>query len=148
MSGASRAPLIFLTASSILVAGVIAAGLWITPSPSRQRAIDLDRQEISDLTALAQAVLASQRASGKWPASLRTLPEAASLRLADAATGAEYEYILNDSKRFQLCAVFTTVSDRAVSSSPPEASGWKHQRGRQCFAFSTSPGATPRETQD
>jgi hypothetical protein len=148
MSGASRASLIFLTACSFLVAGAIAVGLWVTPSPSRQRAIELDRQAISDLAAIAKAVLAYQRVNGKLPTSLRIVPEAASLRLADAATGAEYEFILNDARGFQLCAIFTTVSDRAVSSSPPQASGWRHQSGRQCFAFSAPPGAGPREAQD
>jgi hypothetical protein len=71
------------------------------------------------------------------------LSEAASLRLSDRATGTAYGYILNENRRFQLCADFATVSTEAKAWFPPEASGWKHQAGHVCFAFS-APSSAPK----
>jgi hypothetical protein len=144
----SRASLLFLTVSGVLVAAAVALGLWVTPSPSTQRMINLDSQRVDDLIALADAVLAYRRTNGRLPASLRGPPEAASLRLADRVTNAAYGYIVNDPRTFQLCAEFAAISDKAVKSSPPEASGWKHQAGRHCFTFPAPAGVTTGQGQD
>ncbi len=144
MSGGrtSRASVIFLTASSIVAAGAVLLGLWMTPPPWRQRVADQDRRRVSDLIHLSQAIFAYRRANGTLPASLQKLPDAPSLRRADPITGADYEYILNDTRAFQLCAAFNAASDEPVTSFPPEASAWKHQAGRQCFSVSLPQGPT------
>jgi hypothetical protein len=145
MSGGamSRTSLVFLAASSVLVAAAVTLGLLVTPSPSIQRVINHDEQRVKDLAAIARAILDYQRVNGRFPASMRDLPEAASLRLSDRATGTAYDYILNENRRFQLCADFATVSDEAKAWFPPEASGWKHQSGHICFAFS-APSSAPK----
>jgi hypothetical protein len=126
----NRGSLLFLITSGVFVSVAVAFGLWITPSPSAQREIELDKQRVDDLIAIADAVLSYQRAKGKFPIALSAVPESATLHLADRQTSAAYGYSLNGSREFKVCADFTTVSDKAVKSSPPEASGWKHQTGR------------------
>jgi hypothetical protein len=138
-AGTSRAALIFLTASFVLAVGAILLGLSMTPSPWRQRAIDQDKRKISELIALANAILAYERANGNLPASLQKLPEAAALRRADPTTGTEYEYVLSNAQAFQLCAAFAAISEEAMPS-PPEASAWRHQAGRHCFSVSAPQG--------
>jgi hypothetical protein len=138
----SRGSLLFLLTSGVFVGVAVAFGLWITPSPSAQREIELDKQRVDDLVAIADAVLSYQRTKGKFPIALSALPDSATLHLADRQTSAAYGYSLNGPREFQICADFATVSDKAVKSSPPETSGWKHQTGRQCFAFSAPVGTT------
>jgi len=138
----ARNSLLFLLASIVLVSAAVAFGLWITPSPSTQLEIELDKQRVNDLIALADAVLSYRRTNGRFPVALNSLPESASLRLADRQTGAAYGYNLDSLHEFRLCADFAMVSDIAVKSSPPEISGWKHQAGHQCFAFSVGLSAT------
>jgi len=139
----SRGSLLFLLTSGVFVSTAVAFGLWITPSPSAQREIELDKQRVEDLIAIADAVLSYQRAKGKFPSALSALPDSATLHLADRQTNTAYGYSLNGPREFKVCADFTSVSDKAVKSSPPETSGWKHQAGRRCFAFSTPVSATP-----
>jgi len=138
----NRGSSLFLITSGVCVSAAVVFGLWIIPSPSAQREIELDKQRVEDLIAIADAVLSYQRAKGKFPTALSALPESATLHLADRQTNTAYGYSLNGPREFKVCADFTTVSDKAVKSSPPETSGWKHQTGRQCFAFSAPASTT------
>ena len=71
----NRGSSLFLITSGVCVGAAVAFGLWIMPSPLAQREIELDKQRVEDLIAIADAVLSYQRAKGKFPTALSALPE-------------------------------------------------------------------------
>jgi hypothetical protein len=131
-----RSSWLFLGCASTLVGGAIILGLSIIPGPREQRKLSLDEMRLRDLIAMYNAITAYYRANGHLPASPDALPRSPTLRLTDPITDRSYEYIVNDLRNYQVCAVFDTNSTGTMISYPPEAANWKHETGHNCFTLS------------
>lgn len=119
-------------ASAVVVAGSIAAGLFVIGSPGGQRQERFDARRVQDLRMLSYQVTAHWMQTQRLPEGTAELVDGRSMtRLAvDPVSKASYEYRITAPRRFELCATF----DRA---SPPADLGdfWAHEPGRKCFAF-------------
>ncbi len=120
-----------------VVALVIVAGLVASGSPRRERLRQLDAQRIEDLQRISRKVTAWSFDHQRLPQSLEELradPEAVGMRFHDPVTRSLYEYRVQDSLSYELCATFVTADSLAPSGDPAEASHfWKHAPERTCF---------------
>ena len=113
-----------------VAAVAIVFGLLQAGSPGAARDRRLDERRIDDLRALARAVDLHWTRTGQLPPSVSGLPTATdeALDTTDPVSGREYDYLVLDDRRFELCAEFatfqTTSGDRAF---------WSHPVGRHCF---------------
>ncbi len=106
-------------------------------SPSQRRLYSFDDRRSEDLERVA-AVL-----HGRWmanrgqgtpslPSSLQELPESATLRLTDPASGAPYRYETLGGARYRVCATFQTDTTRLPL--PARRSVFRvHPAGAHCF---------------
>ncbi len=139
-----------------LVALVVAGGFFIMGSPTTQRNIRLDLQQIQDLTMIQQQLVNYWQQNGHLPGTLTELESPLmGFSVPPAPAGrTEYEYRLDDPRSFLLCATFAVSSEEynATNGSPvsgvfgrnisvPELpmsgllgnSTWDHDIGRTCF---------------
>ncbi len=125
------------------VAAAIAAGLYLSGSPTEQRLLRLDERRVSDLRTLANALSRHVTETGRLPDTLDALVDGRRLtRLpSDPASEEPYAYVVTGSHAFELCADF----DR---ESAPRMQGdfWSHSAGRACFSFDYSGLRRPNPT--
>ena len=139
MTGMSRAQFTG-TVVTVAVTAAVVAGIYVLGSPLDERARRLDERRVEDLSGISQAIDVYWTRQSSLPASLdRLRPETgANVTVADPVTGAPYEYMVLDARRYRLCAKFDT--DSATTDGEPgryEFAGvspeWQHPAGRYCF---------------
>ena len=119
-------------ASAVVVAGAIAAGLFVIGSPVGQRQERFDARRVQDLRTLSYQVTAHWTQTQRLPEGTPELVDGRTLsRLpVDPVSKAPYEYQITGPRKFELCATF----DRP--SLPADLGDfWAHEPGRKCFAF-------------
>jgi hypothetical protein len=121
-------------AVSVFVAAVV-AGLVISGSPGRQRALRLDEQRVADLRSLSNALSRYYRETRKLPGQLEALVDGRALAYMprDPLADVLYEYEVLEPYAFDLCAAFELESVNAQAGD-----FWDHGQGRQCFRFDYS----------
>jgi len=119
-------------ASIAIVGAAIAAGLFVTGSPSEQRLLRLDEQRVTDLRQLSYAANNRWDRQQQLPSSAADLVDGQYLsRLpVDPVSGQPYEYRATGSQEFEVCATFDRPSRPALAGD-----FWFHESGRRCFAF-------------
>ncbi len=123
------------------VAIIIVGGFFIMGSPLVQRGIRLDRQAIQDLTGIQQEVVSYWQRNGTLPESLSVLEsDITGFHIPPAPEGrSAYEYRLDGTTGFLLCATFAAPSDEYTYTNELPMYGllgdgtWDHDVGRACF---------------
>ncbi|MCY4156798.1 MAG: hypothetical protein OXF66_05105 [Gammaproteobacteria bacterium] len=120
-------------AAAFVVAGAVAAGLYLSGSPDEQRLLRLDERRLRDLWDISREIEQLWDATGELPATLehvvvggRPLSETP----LDPVTSQPYEYKRMDGagSGYMLCAVFARPSPATV-----RPYFWRHEAGRGCF---------------
>lgn len=118
--------------SAVVVVAAVVAGLVVSGSPGEQRLRRFDDQRVSDLMELSRALDSYWDTEAALPASLDLLVDGRRLTRVpvDPATDAAYEYLVDASEAYRLCADFARPSGE-------DARGdfWAHEAGRTCFSF-------------
>lgn len=138
---------IFGWGASLLVAAVVVTGLIVAGSPGRARVQKADEQRVTALLDISRAIESYYNQEGKLPeylAVVRKQPYVFVASWNDPKTGEEYEYRTLAATKYELCAVFETVSSPEnrprrppYGSQPSEF--WSHTAGRKCFRFEVKP---------
>lgn len=125
----------------------IVGGFLIMGSPSVQRDVRLDQEQVNDLSSLQYQIVGYWQQNERLPQSLDaiesditgyTVPEAPEGRPA-------YEYRTEGALTFVLCATFAQDADETRYSIAPEAYGlrgsthWEYTKGRSCFERTIDP---------
>jgi len=133
----SPAPSMLARGAGLAVLVVTVVGMWLAGAPSGVRKQMLDQRRINELSELSRAVEAHYRLRGSLPSDLDvvygTRPDL-SPSLTDPVTHDRYAYVVLDSVRYELCAIF----DSADSLGPNESRVnpfWRHGSGPTCFTF-------------
>ncbi|HTM67731.1 MAG TPA: hypothetical protein VL426_00375 [Candidatus Binatia bacterium] len=158
--GQRRAGLKVFTAAVVaMVAAVIAVGLYVAGSPSKERERRFDEQRVNELQQIANAVDNAYYRDGHLPSSLEEL--AANKQdnyvpsIVDPATRAPYEYRTTDGDTYELCATFDDVTQQTDQYGRPQAApvptkpmiggvapgyrDWNHPAGRYCYELTVEP---------
>lgn len=136
---------IFLGVVILVVVATAAFGLWISGSPTQERARRLDGMRISNLQSISSAVDQYYNINLVLPPDLDTLLKARTTyyigTTADPETGAPYEYAARSVDTYDLCATFVTDSrGQDISKMEPYPQGgqfWEHAAERTCFTITT-----------
>ena len=132
---AARRRDVWMAGLSAVAAGVMVIfGFLQIGSPSTQRMLRADQKRVQDVYQLSVQI------SSRWKADSSKLPEhldeLTGVAIADPITRAQYEYRVQGGSKYELCAVFSTASERARETSSPPA--WSHTAGRYCFQLDAS----------
>ena len=151
--------LVYAIVSFVLFFGLIIWSFVIIGSPVEQRLRRLDDKRITDLQNIQSQVITYWQQKEKLPTSLSDLENATSYFLVpidpEFEKGNRYEYTPKENLSFDLCASFSTESEKnlqesnykaaasvpvskidapvAASNSTGVADFWKHGIGRTCF---------------
>jgi hypothetical protein len=123
-------------AGTIVVVGAVVASVWVTGSPSAQRAARLDARRVNDLDDIKDAIRRHVDDHGALPASLAALAREPGIHLsiADPVTGTIYEFAVTGPRSYRLCASFSTdTALQAPSDYLANDARWAHGIGRRCF---------------
>lgn len=128
-----------LLAAGCTVIAVVVGAIAVMGSPQAQRRVRQDERRIEDLQRIAALAQMLARTQGRLPADLGAIASQPGRRVTnDPFTGAPYEYMVLDARRYRLCAKFDT--DSATTDGEPgryEFAGvspeWQHPAGRYCF---------------
>jgi hypothetical protein len=126
-----------LVVVSIVVAVAIATSFLLLGTPQEARKLEIDRQRLEDLMAIANDVRGIYNAADGGQTLLDSLPETAepwapNLGRRDPVTNEPYAYRKLAPDRFELCATF----DMPAEDDPRNwEGGWGHPAGRVCFEF-------------
>lgn len=117
---------------SVLVAAVIAVGLFLVGPPAEQRRLRFDERRVDDLRLIARAARVHWNRSGALPEELAPLADGQNLDHVpvDPASRDAYGYAITGSDSYRLCATFA-----APSVNPPPQEFWVHPSGHHCFDF-------------
>ncbi len=145
---------------AVVLAGIV-AGFFIAGSPQNQRLVRLDERRVSDLQTIQYQIINYWQRKEALPVKLDDLSDSLSGFIVpkDPATGAAYEYNVLAPHKFELCAVFDTVSidntGNSVSKPVPMVTSpdgrtypatqdvWWHNQGRVCFERTIDPDLYP-----
>lgn len=151
---------IFVGVVVLMVAAVIAVGLFVAGSPERVRDLRLDETRANDLQQIANAVDNAYDRDAALPASLDYLKshcvqDCYMPSIVDPKTRVPYEYAVTGPTTYQLCATFDDVTQqtdqygnptRPMASAPvvgpygkpyPGYRDWTHAAGRYCYSLDT-----------
>lgn len=127
----------------LLVVAVVIGGFYIMGSPRVQREIQLDQQQIQDLSAMQGQIVSYWQQNQRLPIAISELQSSVTgYYVPNAPEGREaYEYKKIDDLNFSLCATFErSGDDRHIADIPymygygiSGTFGWEHQAGRICF---------------
>ncbi|HTK04975.1 MAG TPA: hypothetical protein VL500_05290 [Candidatus Eisenbacteria bacterium] len=144
----------FTAAVVIMVAAVIAVGLYVAGSPSKERERRFDEQRVNELQQIANAVDSAYYRDNHLPASLEMLAankqEFYVPSLVDPKTGVPYEYQITGDITYDLCATFDDVTQQTdqygrMQPAPmqptkplgimpsPGYRDWTHPEGHHCY---------------
>ncbi|MEI7512194.1 MAG: type II secretion system protein [Candidatus Uhrbacteria bacterium] len=130
----------------LVVTSTALIGLWISGSPAKERARRLDDRRIQDLQSISNAIdnYYNQNASALPPTleSLTRVRDAYYVSsIVDPDTMTPYEYAVESTSTYRLCATFTTDS-RGISKDPNQyaqpynsSAFWEHNSERTCFTI-------------
>ena len=121
-----------------------AYGLYLSGSPSQERARKLDAQRVNDLQQITYAVDQYWAQKSSLPETLDELRSTRDIYLnnvRDPETAQPYEYHRADADSYQVCANFTTAFQNDMNAPPtsmpyPMNTGstfWNHPIGIHCF---------------
>jgi hypothetical protein len=126
----------------LAVAAAVVGGLTVSGPPRQERRRQLDQRRQNDLSQLADRIDRHWNRTGALPPTLAALVEAGD-RFAepipsDPATQSAYDYAVEDTLHYRLCATFETDSQElARRQAQPDYDGanhfWDHPTGRHCF---------------
>lgn len=126
----------------------VAGGLAASGPPREERRRQLDQRRQNELSRLADRLDEHYHRTGALPPTLDALVTAGD-RFADPVptdpvTRAAYEYAVEDTVYYQLCATFDTDSrELARRQALPEYDGnnhfWDHPAGRHCYRIRVRP---------
>ncbi len=125
---------IFALASGGFVVLTLVLSFVMFGSPSQRRLYSFDDRRSEDLERIAAVIHARWNVQGaaSLPPSLASLPESATMRLADPGSGAAYHYEPLGGARYRLCATFQTDTTRLPL--PARRSVFRvHPAGPHCF---------------
>lgn len=144
----AKTPRILAAAAAVVAAGSIILGFFIVGTPADQRERRFDERRVSDLQMLQDQIINYWSKKEILPENLNDL-EAADINFSvptDPGTGQPYEYQVSGALDFELCAVFSAVSEynglaskEIVSPYDPYGQRWEHQSGRQCWERKIDP---------
>jgi len=142
---------IFLPVIMGIVAATVVFGFFVAGSPASRRLERLDERRISDLSMIQGQVIDYWQRKSKLPVNLDNLAGSffgVSIP-NDPETKSSYEYKVLGSLKFELCAVFDTVSAGSTGEQYPSGGAvkpmvidrvgfggirnWQHSLGRTCF---------------
>jgi len=127
--GASKRDVWMAGLSAVASCVMVIFGFLQIGGPSTQRLLRADQKRLQDLFQLSVQINSHWKGdSGKLPEHLDDLP---GVVIADPITRKQYEYRAQAGSRYELCAVFSTASERAPGTSSSPA--WFHSAGRYCF---------------
>lgn len=139
---------VLLIVTCIAMAGAVVAGLGVLGSPAHQRALQIDRNRISNLSMIANGVQLFWTRHSSLPNDLSEVGIGFTSS-KDPVTGQAYAYSRVNTSSYHLCAVFDAASESLAggrswtSMYVPNESDWKHPAGQYCFAFSVDHGSNP-----
>jgi len=130
-----------------LILTTIIAGFAIMGSPSVQREIRLDQQQVQDLSMVQYQVVEYWRQNEALPAELAVLEsDITGFMTPEAPADREpYTYEVRDNRTFALCATFARSSEEYGYSMVRDGYGiagntsWAHEEGRTCFERTIDP---------
>jgi hypothetical protein len=132
-----------VSAAVLLAAGY---GLYVSGSPSQERARKMDGQRLSDLQQIASAMDIYWNQKTALPTTLQELQSTRDVyvgNILDPVTRQSYAYSTKTVDSFELCAQFETdtTADDASIPQPYTYYGnggptfWKHPIGRHCYTI-------------
>ena len=117
-------------ASAVCVVVILAFGFGFTGAPRTRRMQRADSRRVQDLFALSEQISLWWGGNGhKLP---EHLDELRNVALADPVTRAGYVYRPGEGSQYQLCATFSTASNRG---GPQAINVWEHPEGFHCFSL-------------
>ncbi len=140
--------LIYLTVLTVIA---LVYGFMTIPNPSDQRKVRLDQQRVTDLGQLQYAIDDQYRLDQALPETINDIRDnsyspSQSLIKTDPETGASYEYKMGTPMTYQLCATFTTDSEKEKMTADENnysyasfKSKFPHGIGKKCFDFEVYP---------
>jgi hypothetical protein len=129
----------------LLVTATAVAGLWISGSPAAERARRLDDRRTQDLQSISNSIDNYYNTNNlTLPPNLQTLIAARDSyyvsSITDPDTMAPYEYLIDTTSTYRLCATFTTDSQGQPQDPyqpyPYPYNGstfWEHGATRTCY---------------
>lgn len=123
----------FARTAAALIAITLLFGFWKTGSPARQRSLSQDSQRVQDLYTMASIIHGRYRSAD--PKSLPTKESLQELWRKDPVSQQDYDYLLFEGPKYQLCATFEMPSEDPANAQNPV---WRHPAGRHCFALDAS----------
>lgn len=122
-----------------VVVGVGAAGLYVSGSPTQERARRLDEQRVSDLENVSNGIDQYWNMNQVLPKSLEELQAGRNIyidSIIDPDSGEPYIYERIGDVTYQLCANFTTETTQDVRPAPMSGTRfWTHNVGKTCFTL-------------
>lgn len=127
-----------LVLTALVIVASVAASFLVMGTPAHQRDLRMDEARVRDLERLQSALREWHREHGDLPPTLAALAAQPGLALdiSDPLTGVAYGYRRDGSRRFELCAEFSTDSgERGSRNGAPGISQeqWRHGSGRTCY---------------
>lgn len=150
-NGKTNVTRILAIITSIVVLASIISGFFIVGTPNEQRRRRMDEQRVSDLQMIQGQIIDYWVKKGSLPQNLDSLHDNIYGFNApkDPETKVSYEYIVDDTFKFQLCANFSTsnngndskLNTSRVMYSPYDTyqQNWQHESGRTCFTKTIDP---------
>ncbi|HUO55957.1 MAG TPA: DUF5671 domain-containing protein [Candidatus Paceibacterota bacterium] len=146
-------------AVGVLVVSTIVGGVFIIGTPAQVRMYRFDDQKVSDLQMIQSEIVSYWQSEGKLPANLSDLNDSINgfTVPTDAQDGSQYDYSVQGTTTFQLCANFNAPTqpdsptlNQYSAPLPAGASGvdlsqesWYHGEGKVCFARTIDPKRYP-----
>ncbi len=134
---------------SIVVLGSVVMGFFIIGTPFTQRNRRFDEQRVQNLQMLQGQVLNYWTQKGALPEQVILLNDSISGFVVpnDPKTNKPYEYRKIDQYTFELCAIFSTVSENNLINSPMKYpvpydsynQNWSYKAERTCFSRTIDP---------
>jgi hypothetical protein len=141
----SAKPRLVAWITSVVILASIIYGFFLIGSPATQRARRFDDQRVSDLEQIESDVITYWQQKNVLPLNSTDLQNMFSVLPTDPESKLPYEYNLNGTLRFSLCADFKT-SDISQTSRyqavpqpftgpaySPYQENWSHDKGHVCF---------------
>lgn len=131
---------------AVLVA--VIGGMLLIGSPTQQRELRIDNQEVADLTNISQTILQYWQQTKALPKGLSQLEnDINGYRVPQSPRGQAYEYAVTGDLSFKICATFLQASDAKSNVSTlkqpdgfmQEGPQWKHESGHTCFTRTIDP---------
>lgn len=128
----------------LVVLASIVGGMMLIGSPTTQRELRLDAEEINDLSMIQYQVVDYRRSTGKLPENMAVF-ESAMYSVPVAPEGRPaYEYKKVNENSFELCATFAEASlpntyTDAIDPSLGTIATWEHEAGPYCFTRTIDP---------